>query len=764
MATASAASDAAPALLQLDVKINGFPLKLIGSFTQHADGHLESTRSELTSLGIVVPGSGPEDESVALSTIPGLTYVYDEPTQSIDLKLPASTQIAKDILAHAPRSYDKAETGTGLVLNYTAFAAGEYQRSGNIASINGANLSLDARAYSKYGTFRQSGIVGTTTFSEMTALRLDSTWTYSDQDKMRTYRLGDIISGGLRWTRPIRLGGGQVQRNFSLRPDLITMPLPNFSGSAAVPSTLDVYIGDTKAYSTGVDPGRFNINDIPVYTNAGRARMVLTDSTGRSVESETDFQTSPDLLKRNLYDYSLDMGVVRRNFGTDSFGYDDQPVALGSLRYGLSNWVTSEAHIEAKYDLIDAGLGALVSGGKLGLFNGAVAASKFEDKEGLFFHAGWDKSFKNISFSASTSRTLGDYNDLAAATEQIQTGSLSRASVPRALDQVSIGYSIPSTQSGLGVSFVHQLKDGSDEAFLVSGSFSQQLSHNISLFLNGYADLGRSGDRGVYFGLSMPLGGERNLTTAVSEDKTGPTVSAEVTKPMGEAVGDYGWHVGTSQSSSNLSVAGGSYRTGKGVLTGNIAAHGTESAQGNIAYTGSAILTDGSVFASDHVNDSFAVVDAGAPGVKVNYENRYVGTTGKDGKLLLPGLHSYLKNRIAIDPNDLPMGATTQVADTVVVPAESAGLKVNFGVKKDAGGVLVTLTDSNGKFLTEGAEVQLNDSKDSFFVGYDGQVYVTGASLKNTLLVNLAKGTCQASFDYAAKPAEQATIGPLICR
>ena len=42
----------------------------------------------------------------------------------------------------------------------------------------------------------------------------------------------------MNWTRPVRLGGGQVQRNFGIRPDLITMPLPSLSSSAAVASTV----------------------------------------------------------------------------------------------------------------------------------------------------------------------------------------------------------------------------------------------------------------------------------------------------------------------------------------------------------------------------------------------------------------------------------------------------------------------------------------------------------------------------------------------
>ncbi len=764
LTTINPTPDPAPIPLQLDVKINGFALKLIGAFTQYADGHIESTRSELSDLGIAVPGSGAPEQSISLAAIQGLTYNYDQASQSIDIKLPNQAQIAKDIKGQPARDLPKAQTGTGLVVNYTAYAAADYKQAGNLMGIDGGNLSLDARAYSKWGTLRQSGIIGTTTFSDFTALRLDSTWTYSDQDNMRTYRLGDIISGGLRWTRPIRMGGAQMQRNFRLRPDLITMPLPFVSGSAAVPSTVDVYLGDVKAYSSPVDPGRFNINDLPVFTNAGKARMVLTDASGRQVESETDFQTSPDLLKKNLYDFSADMGVVRRNYGTESDAYDNQPVALGTLRYGLNNSLTGEAHLEAKSDLVDAGIGALVSAGPLGLFNGAVAASKFGDKQGLFFHAGWEKSFSNLSFSASSSRTLGDYYDLAAATEIEPSGLPLTGAVPQALDQISIGYIMPKTQSGIGLNFVHQLKPGTDESFLFSGSFSQQLSHDISLFLNGYIDVGPSGNRGVMLGFSMPLGGGANATTSAVSDSSGLSATADISKPMGEKPGDYGWRVATSQSNTNLSAASASYRTGKGVLSGNVATRGTDAAQANVTYSGAAVLAGGSAFLSDQINDAFAVVDAGKEGVKVDFENRYVGKTGKDGKLLLPGLHSYQKNRIAIDVNDLPLGASVDKAEADVVPADANGVTVNFGVNTNSHAVLVTLTDAQGKFIPEGTEVRLNENPEPLIMGYDGQVYVTGAAAKNVLEVKLAQGSCQVHFDYGSQSASPAGIGPLKCQ
>jgi len=762
-------------MLQLDVLMNGYPLKLIAAFTQLPDGRMAATRSELTDIGVVVPGQGASEELITLDEVPGLNYVYNESTQTIAIELPNGERVAKNLQIGGENEVLGAQSGTGVVLDYIAYAGGDYTVADYNAAINGANLSLDARAFSKYGVLRQTGIVGTTTFSDFTALRLDTSWTYSDQANMRTYRLGDIISGGLRWTRPIRMGGGQVQRNFSLRPDLITMPLPFIEGSAVVPSTLDIYVGDLKTYSGPVDPGRFNIDNIPVYTSSGKARMVLTDATGRSVESESDFFTSPDLLKHDLYDYSVDVGVVRRDFGSDTFGYDNELVGLGSLSYGLTDAITGEAHIEAKHDLIDAGVGVLFSGRQLGMFNVAIAASRFGADQGYFLHAGWEGNFGNLSVQASTSRTFGKYFDLAAATEIPVNCRLIADGVPRALDQISLGYSFYEIGSGIGLSFIHEEELSGDQSNILSGSVSHSFSNNMSLFLNGYSNFGNNGvyglfsnfgnngDYGLFAGISMPLGSTTSSSVGIGISRDTVSATAEVSRPFGDKPGDYGWRVSRNQFTNNVTSASGAYRTGKGVITGNIDQHGSNGVSANLALSGAVVAAGGGVFLGDHIDDAFAVVDAGAEGVNVKYENRDAGKTGKNGKLLLPGLHAYQKNKIEIDVNDLPLGASVAMSQTEVVPADATGLVVDFGVKQDAAAVLLTLTDDSGKFLPVGSEVLLQGSTERFFVGYDGAVYVTGAASHNRLTVKLATSMCEASFDYKPGSGDQAALGAVKC-
>jgi outer membrane usher protein FimD/PapC len=128
------------------------------------------------------------------------------------------------------------------------------------------------------------------------AIRLDTTYVYSDPRSLRRYRAGDFISGSLPWTRPVRMGGAQINLDFSMRPDLITFPVPSISGSAAVPSTVDVLVNGSTVRSGSVAPGPFEVPQVPVISGAGTVTTTVTDALGRQVTTELPFYASPVLL------------------------------------------------------------------------------------------------------------------------------------------------------------------------------------------------------------------------------------------------------------------------------------------------------------------------------------------------------------------------------------------------------------------------------------------------------------------------------------
>ncbi len=94
-------------------------------------------------------------------------------------------------------------------------------------------------------------------------VRLDTTYTFGNVGRMTTFRLGDV-TGALAWTRSSRLGGFQIRRDFDLRPDLVTFPVPEFAGTAAVPSTVDIFINNAARSSRRPVPtGPFVVTNPP---------------------------------------------------------------------------------------------------------------------------------------------------------------------------------------------------------------------------------------------------------------------------------------------------------------------------------------------------------------------------------------------------------------------------------------------------------------------------------------------------------------------
>src|ERR1700674_1533444 len=170
---ALAAADARA--LQLEVFVNDADAHLIGTFTQLADRRLAARRGELAELGIKTPGKGEGDELVVVDDIPGVAYRYDEQTQKVFFKLGDVARVTRTYDARGAADKVAAPRGDwGAVMNYTLFGASTKALDHTGFVFSGANASLDTRVFGPYGTFSQTGIVGSTLFKSADMLRLDT--------------------------------------------------------------------------------------------------------------------------------------------------------------------------------------------------------------------------------------------------------------------------------------------------------------------------------------------------------------------------------------------------------------------------------------------------------------------------------------------------------------------------------------------------------------------------------------------------------------
>jgi len=771
--------------LQLEAALNGRPTGLIGAFIQFPDGRMGARRSELADLGIRAPGSGDAGAVVVLEDIPGLRYVYDEPAQAIRLEAAQELLADRVYSARDPPPDEKPELrqGFGAVVNYDAYASGSARTAHLRPTYHGASVSLDGRVFSPYGVVSQSGIASSAAHVSR-VVRLDTKYSYSDPETLKTYTVGDTISSGLPWTRPIRLGGVQAQRNFGLRPDLVTLPLAAASGNAAVPSTLDVYVNNVKTYTQEIAPGPYRITDLPV-AGDGSARLVLRDAGGRLIEQNLQFYSSNRMLRPGFSDYSAEVGLPRRNYGSVSEDYGRRPVASATFRHGLYDWLTVEGHGEGSTQLANGGIGAAARAFGRAVVSGAVAGSRSPNGSGVQLNAAVETRIAGLSLGMSVQRAFGAYDDLVSTTADSRRrpgqllDQLAATRPPREVDRLSIGAPLPFDQSSISVSLSRMIYADKSRAMVASASWSRTLPFDISMFVTAFGSIGspsriatqyagrslsNSHVYGASVGLSMPLGGYGSVSSGANWNGGRTIYTVDASKPLDSTEGSYGWRVRDAEGAvgGRQSSASASWRSPYARLEAGASAQGALGG-GSLQASGAIASLGNGVFFANRIDDAFAVVDAGAPNVDVYHENRLVGRTGGSGRLLVPNLRSYQRNKLRIDSTNLPLNAVPSATENEVAPAARSGVRVDFNSKANVAGAVVVFTGPDGKLLRPGTQGVLDGTQESFVVGYDGRAYVQGLQAQNTVTMRIDMSACRAHFDYRPLADRQVVIGPVAC-
>ena len=795
-----AAAEPAPAgggteHLLLDVVVNGRPTGLIGDFEARG-GRLFATRGDLRTLGLGLPRAmrtGDAAEVLPLDGLPGLSYRLDKRSQTVSVTASAAA-LAPTMIGgggdEESASSLPVESGFGAVFNYDVVGT-ETRGRGLVEAV------FDARLFTPWGVADSAfSATNAEEYGASHAVRLDSNFTVSDPAALIQYRAGDVIAGGLAWTRPVRLLGGQVTTDFATRPDLVTFPVPTIAGEVAVPSSVDVLVNGVQALSRSVPPGPFEIRQLPVVTGVDDVSVVVRNAAGQQTTETLPLYASRLLLKPGLSDFSVEGGPVRLNFGTDSDDYRAAS-ASGSYRYGLFSWLTLEGHAEGiagggAYDGLRTSSGGMAGGGAaftvgpVGTISADVAASRFGGLHGGLVSAAFERIAPVFSLSGSIQAASGGYRDVA---------SMFGDPVPSLQARASVGLSLPILGS-LGIAYVIIRRpaaatlqseaaagaastpgqagvtdlDGPSVVALVpaakvsllSASLSRPIfGGRVSLYLTGFHDFAQSSSTGFTGGISFALGPRSSAAILGSTGDGGSAATIQASRSA-PTIGDTGYQLieGIGQPSRQLAV--GTYRSPWGMVDAGIDVVDHQTSVRADAH-GALAFTDGSLFASNTIYDSFAVVDTGTPGIGVLQENRPYGRTDGSGQLLVTDLRAFDANRLAIDPQDVPVDADVGDTERLVRPQDRTGVVVRFPVRFSRGAV-VRLSDAAGAPIPVGSVAQLEGGGVALVVGYDGEVFVTGLQARNALKVRPVNGArCTARFDYAPAAGTLPEIGPIRC-
>jgi len=718
-------------ILLLEVSINGRATNLVAQFTRRQQV-LYVTAAELRSLKLRVDGA--DEDLVALRAL-ATAVDLDEAGAKINLMVPARFMNTTDIDAASIASkVPLSPAASGLVLNYDLLAS-------NSQSQHALGGLFDARWFSGSSVFSSSGL-GYTGNSGGVSARLESTYTYSEPATLTRYRLGDVINGSLAWSRSVRLGGFQYASDFNLRPDLVRFPTPSLGGETVVPSTVDLFVNGVRQLSQPVPPGPFEIRQPPIASGAGQIAVAVTDELGRQTFRTINFYATDRLLKPGLSSYSAEGGWVRRNYGLRSNDYG-QFALSGTARHGMSDWLTLEGHAEAMRSLKLAGGGAVFNLGNRAVLASSLAASSSEGNSGQQIALAIERNADPVSLSLSRTQSTRGYQDIGALQGAPVSRSATLATLGLNLGQygsLSMAYArskSPLLFTGLGTS---SLADSET----VTLTWFKSVGSSSNFYLTAYRDF-RSSGYGATIGLIIPFGG-RDVAGASVSNNNGQRTSTLQASRSTVAIGDLGWQLQDTEGSYRQRIGQLNYKSRYGSLSAAASQSANATSQ-RLGARGALAFMDGSAFATDWIDDSFAVVNAsGVKNVGIYNENRYAGRTDDNGQLLLTDLRAYDVNKISVDVLDLPLTLQLDQSDQYVKPRDRSGVVVHFNARR-ASDVTIILKDAAGQFIPLGASIRVRESGLQAPVGYDGVSYLQELGPVNTLDVLLPSGArCQATL------------------
>ncbi|HSI55146.1 MAG: fimbria/pilus outer membrane usher protein [Ramlibacter sp.] len=674
----------------------------------------------------------------------GLTYQLDTAQLTLLLDFPlefytgtTATLVMED---KVPVTYAR-----GGFLNYDL----RFDRSAGLSSL-GANWEVGA--FSPWGLFTSSFF---TADKDRGSLRLDTTFRRDDPVSITSFVVGDTITRSGSYGASVRMGGIQFQRNFANAPLLITYPTADVSGTAVVPSTVDVFIGNAKAYSSQVKPGAFAVNNLPVPVGAGNVRVVVRDMFGKETTAVVPYVRYDSMLREGLHDFSYEAGMLRRDYAISSNVYRDW-AAVATHRYGVTDQLTVEGRAEGMADRANLGGVVQMTMPVLGLVGVGAAASSGLGT-GRLGKAYFQRTERDWSIGGGIEERSPDYVDIAYEPGQVRT------------------FSVRQFAASMRVSERHWLnalwlrtKDGTGEFNTATLGWTWSLGQSATLSSNLSRFSGTNPTNTVFSLLfAMPLGGRDFATASAERRKEARTTDflLDVSRNLLET-DSFGYRIlAGEQSASRRTEVGAFVQTGFGQFGVEAAdAFGTRStrafARGGIAAAG------GEWRMSRYLDQGFGIVKvADFPDVRVYSNGQPVGATDANGVAVIPRLAGFLPSTITFEAEDIPLEGSFGSNAKEIKVAHRMGVLVDMGVLRSLSATL-TLVEAEGRPVPAGASVRIGEGADEFPVARRGRVYVSGLERgqPNALQVTIGERACRATVELPDNFASGATLGNFTCQ
>ena len=589
---------------------------------------------------------------------PAISYKFDDAQLVLRLTVNPQALITNNLdLATAARPPDLIYgQANSMFINYAFGAASPHSLSGFTEqgiSIDGAlldnNVSYDGHQFTRTST----------------AL------IYNDQETLTQLTLGDLIVTGDLLSGAANVLGVDYSRNFSINPYLVTYPLQTLAGSVTVPSTAYVYVNGQLVRTIQIQPGPFNLQNVPVASGSSNTRVVITNAFGQQQVLQAPYYFGTNQLRQGISQFNFDFGVAR---APDYSGLTDyqKPAGLAFYRYGVTNWLTLGAFAELASPAVTSGAEAAVSlpyVGQIG-FNGAMSQSSGTHG----WASGVQYAYQTTAFSLG-----GDY--------QLESDNYAALGLTPADDRTARRYDLFAGKNifGLGISatYTHIEDRDTGPQSQTSLEFTRTIGNlfQVSLTLSQSRLPDTPVQNAALVMLTIPFGTRNTASVSAQRTQGSWTETAQLQRSLPTDQG-LGYSLQLQQDNNSVQNADLAYQAPFGLYQVNALRSGGQTTEfANIS--GALVYIGGNVFATRAVQQSYLLADVpGVKGVTVDLYNNPIGTTDSHGQLLVPNLLPYYGNKVSIDPNTVPMNYDIHATQFDMAPPYRGGAIVTFPVQR----------------------------------------------------------------------------------
>lgn len=572
--------------------------------------------------------------------------------------------------------------------------------------------------------------------------RTSTSLIFDDRDTLTRLTLGDAIASDGLLAGVANVLGVNYTKNFTINPYFITYPLQTLAGMASVPSTAYVYVNGQLVRTIPLQPGPFNLQNIPVSSGSSNTQVVVRNAFGQSQTLQSPFYFGSNQLKQGLSQYAFDFGVARAQ---DFVGMGDYQnlAGLAFYRYGFTDWLTAGGFATLEGPAATGGAELSLSVPYIGQIGLTGALSRSGGTHGWALGAQYSYQTAKFSFG-------GDY--LRESDQYVALG------LTPADDRTSDRYDLFAGTRLFGIDMSVNYTHLNDRDLGPEDQANLQFSHTVGRCCLLVLSLGQSRvpdtpvDDTVLLSLTIPFGGQSTATLSAGRSQNDWTETAQLQRSLPTDEG-FGYALQLQHDTNTLQAGQLAYQAPFGLYQINAERAGSQTTQ-SASLSGGLVYIDGELFPTRALDQSYLLAEVpGVAGATVDLYNNPVGKTDARGQMLVPNLLPYYGNQVSIEPNTIPINYDIGSTRFDVAPPYRGGAIVTFPIER------IQAVEGRVRVMAAGRAVAL--AGDLLTITADGRDYTSPlGSDGGFYFENLPAGRHKAHILYAGGTCDFAVTVP----